>query len=223
MTSLIVASLAIVLGSSPAPAQAAGAVQQLPESSKSRPCTPADDETNSPVTTAKQEKLLTPRKKVLPTPPLVKTLPPNSRPELREWLPQGAVPADNLVSSMARLGAIFRQMQTAEARAPRDIRNMRSLATGAREQLHTVGQKTDRIAERFAQAEQNAATRSGQEMAQDLRLELLDILRRLDAQDRMGNFEMQDLMSRFNQAEATASAVQKRAADVEASLLEKIG
>jgi hypothetical protein len=33
----------------------------------------------------------------------------------------------------------------------------------------------------------------------------------LEAQDRLGNFEIQNLMSRYNQAETLASSVQKKA------------
>ena len=45
----------------------------------------------------------------------------------------------------------------------------------------------------------------------------------LEAQDRMGNFEIQRLMSAFNQAETLASNVQKKADDTVSGQTQKIG
>ncbi|MEM0945209.1 MAG: hypothetical protein AAGI70_14835 [Pseudomonadota bacterium] len=42
------------------------------------------------------------------------------------------------------------------------------------------------------------------------------------AQDRLGNFEIQDLMSRFNQAETLASSVQKKTDDAKSAVIGKI-
>ena len=45
----------------------------------------------------------------------------------------------------------------------------------------------------------------------------------LDAQDRMGNFEIQRLMSAFNQAETLSSNVQKKLDDTISGQQQKIG
>jgi hypothetical protein len=45
----------------------------------------------------------------------------------------------------------------------------------------------------------------------------------LETQDRMGNFEIQRLMSAFNQAETLASNVQKKADDTVSGQSQKIG
>ena len=42
------------------------------------------------------------------------------------------------------------------------------------------------------------------------------------AEDRLGNFEIQDLMSRFNQAETLASSVQKKRDDTANAVIGKI-
>ncbi|MEM9046509.1 MAG: hypothetical protein AAGC81_17640 [Pseudomonadota bacterium] len=42
------------------------------------------------------------------------------------------------------------------------------------------------------------------------------------SQDKLGNFEIQDLMSRFNQAESTASSVQKKTDDTANSVIGKV-
>jgi hypothetical protein len=45
----------------------------------------------------------------------------------------------------------------------------------------------------------------------------------LQADDRMGNFEIQRLMSRYNQSEQLASSVQKKADDTANGVISKIG
>ncbi len=45
----------------------------------------------------------------------------------------------------------------------------------------------------------------------------------LEAQDKLGNFEIQDLMSQYNQAETLASSVQKKADDTNNGIAGKIG
>ena len=44
----------------------------------------------------------------------------------------------------------------------------------------------------------------------------------LEAQDRLGNFEIQNLMSRYNQAETLASSIQKKADDTASAVIGKI-
>lgn len=44
----------------------------------------------------------------------------------------------------------------------------------------------------------------------------------LEAQDRMGNFEIQRLMSSYNQAETLASSVQKKLNDTDSAVIGKI-
>jgi predicted nucleic acid-binding Zn-ribbon protein len=48
------------------------------------------------------------------------------------------------------------------------------------------------------------------------------LLKDLEAQDKMGNFEIQDLMSRFNQAETLASNVLKKRDDTANAVIGKI-
>jgi predicted nucleic acid-binding Zn-ribbon protein len=47
-------------------------------------------------------------------------------------------------------------------------------------------------------------------------------LKELESQDKMGNFEIQDLMSQFNQAETLASSVMKKRDDTANSVIGKI-
>jgi hypothetical protein len=50
-----------------------------------------------------------------------------------------------------------------------------------------------------------------------------DAMKDLEAQDKLGNFEIQDLMSRYNQAESLASSVAKRFNDTINCVIRKIG
>lgn len=49
------------------------------------------------------------------------------------------------------------------------------------------------------------------------------LLEELEGQDKLGNFEIQDLMSRYNEAETLASNVAKKSACVADSIIQKIG
>jgi chromosome segregation ATPase len=57
---------------------------------------------------------------------------------------------------------------------------------------------------------------------ESIRKQLESAMKDLEAQDKLGNFEIQDLMSRYNQAETLASSVQKKLDDAEKSVIGKI-
>lgn len=48
-------------------------------------------------------------------------------------------------------------------------------------------------------------------------------LKDLETEDRLGNFEIQDLMSRYNQSEQLASSVQKKKDDTASAIIGKVG
>ena len=49
-----------------------------------------------------------------------------------------------------------------------------------------------------------------------------DMTKDLESQDKLGNFEIQDLMSRYNQNETLASSVAKKESDTESSVIGKV-
>jgi len=55
-----------------------------------------------------------------------------------------------------------------------------------------------------------------------VRSRLDDAMKQLESQDRMGNFEIQRLMSDFNQAETLASSVMKKLDDTNTGVIGKI-
>ena len=80
------------------------------------------------------------------------------------------------------------------------------LDTRLRAQLSKSSREVARIANRF----------------QDVRKELDSIVKELEAQDRMGNFEIQRLMSAFNQAETMASQIVKTRDDTANAIVGRI-
>lgn len=59
-------------------------------------------------------------------------------------------------------------------------------------------------------------------IADGLRKKLEEAMKTLEAQDKMGNFEIQRLMSEFNQAEQLSSQVQKKREETKKSVISKL-
>jgi Skp family chaperone for outer membrane proteins len=58
--------------------------------------------------------------------------------------------------------------------------------------------------------------------ADELRKKLQQAMKQLEASDRMGNFEIQRLMSEFNQAETLSSQLQKKREETKNAVISKI-
>jgi len=56
----------------------------------------------------------------------------------------------------------------------------------------------------------------------EMKLKLQSAMKDLESKDKLGNFEIQDLMSRYNQAETQSSSVQKMLYDTAQSVIRKI-
>lgn len=70
----------------------------------------------------------------------------------------------------------------------------------------------------------DAATYAEANMRNAIALLLLeDSLRNIGADDKLGNFEIQNLMSTYNQSQQTASSVTKKIDDTSAAVIGKIG
>lgn len=63
---------------------------------------------------------------------------------------------------------------------------------------------------------------TNQDLADAVKQQFDDAIKDLEAQDKLGNFEIQDLMSTFNQAQTLASNVQKKRDDTENAVIGKI-
>ena len=58
---------------------------------------------------------------------------------------------------------------------------------------------------------------------EEIRKRMEGAMKDLEAQDRLGNFEIQDLMSQYNQAETLASSALKKRDDTAGALINKVG
>jgi hypothetical protein len=69
----------------------------------------------------------------------------------------------------------------------------------------------------------NDDQKANQATVEGIRSELDKAMKSLEAQDRMGNFEIQRLMSAFNQSETLSSNMQKKADDTQSGVQQNIG
>ncbi|GEM_PF-5777352 len=142
-------------------------------------------------------------------------------PALQQQLRMGLSPANELHPHLARFGATLREMNTARNRSPRDPA-LPALATQARVELTALRTITDRLRTGFVNADQHVTPNGGQQSLDDLRKKLEELTKELESEDKLGNFEIQRLMSAYNQAETLASSVQKKASETESSVIGKI-
>ncbi|MCC7383655.1 MAG: hypothetical protein IT384_17575 [Deltaproteobacteria bacterium] len=64
--------------------------------------------------------------------------------------------------------------------------------------------------------------KANQDMADAIKNRFQDAIKDLEAQDKLGNFEIQDLMSTYNQAETLASSVLKKRDDTSNAVIGKV-
>ena len=69
----------------------------------------------------------------------------------------------------------------------------------------------------------NSTHKANQEGIDGLKKELENAMKDLEALDRLGNFEIQRLMSQYNQSEQLASSVQKKKDDTANAVIGKVG
>lgn len=72
-------------------------------------------------------------------------------------------------------------------------------------------------------ANENSEVGALRKSLQSLKAKLEGALKDLESEDKLGNFEIQDLMSRFNQSETLASSVQKKTDDTASGIISKVG
>ena len=133
------------------------------------------------------------------------------RQKLRRQL-RSLEPADALAKEMAVLG---RQLKGVQRGSEADRAAAR--ATAAR-----ITERTRDLQRSFAKIGVAPAKGAGGVLSR-LESTLADIIKELEAEDRLGNFDIQRLMSQYNQAEQLASQVQKKKDDTESAIIQKIG
>ncbi|MFO0727915.1 MAG: hypothetical protein U1E65_29315 [Myxococcota bacterium] len=93
-----------------------------------------------------------------------------------------------------------------------------------RAMLQSAGLKSDDID--FNRGDRKLGTEGDQKTNQDLadavKNRFQDAIKDLEAEDKLGNFEIQDLMSTYNQAETLASSVLKKRDDTSNAVIGKV-
>jgi hypothetical protein len=142
-------------------------------------------------------------------------------PVLRQQLLTGLSPANDLQPKLSQLGMVLRDMGSIHKRSPRDP--ALHIKTGeARSILIGLITATNQLKAGFANADKHIPSNGGQSQTDELRKKFEDAMKDLESQDKLGNFEIQRLMSDYNEAQALASSVKRKADDTNSSVIGKI-
>ncbi|MEZ5891793.1 MAG: hypothetical protein R3C58_01395 [Parvularculaceae bacterium] len=138
----------------------------------------------------------------------------------------GLKPADDISPRLAKIKASITALGGPKATKQSQAR---SLKAGLKE-IDLLDQSLLKLRGGFEKAEASIGSYGGPDSVDSARnsIEALrkafeEKLKDLESEDKLGNFEIQDLMSRYNQSETLASSVQKKKDDTEKSIINKIG
>ena len=101
-----------------------------------------------------------------------------------------------------------------------DESQIRAMMTQA--EISTNGVSFSRDGEGKAKLGAEGAEKSNQDMIDSIKAKFQDAVSALESEDKLGNFEIQDLMSTFNQAETLASSVLKKRDDTGNAVIGKV-
>jgi hypothetical protein len=144
----------------------------------------------------------------------------------RAALLDGLKPADEIAPRLANIKASIVRLSS-----PRTTKTMQmaSLKTGLNE-TNLLDQALVKLRKGFETAENRVGVTGGvgsvdrnREAVAALREAFQNRSKELEAGDKLDNFEIQDLMSKYNQAETTSSAVKKKIEDTHNAVASKIG
>ena len=101
-----------------------------------------------------------------------------------------------------------------------DESQIRAMMTQA--EISTNGVSFSRDGEGKAKLGAEGAEKTNQDMIDSIKAKFQDAVSALESEDKLGNFEIQDLMSTFNQAETLASSVLKKRDDTGNAVIGKV-
>ncbi len=137
----------------------------------------------------------------------------------------GLTPSDEIAPRLKKIKASIQALQNPRATKQSQ---MASLKRGHAETV-ALDQTLVKLRKGFDAAEQRVGSKGGQASV-DANRAALDALRSrfesatkdLESKDKLGNFEIQGLMSSYNRAETTASDVKKKVDDTQNGIVQKI-
>lgn len=152
------------------------------------------------------------------------TITPVTKAESKRLL-KGLKPADEISPRLSKIKAAIQELRNRRAtKKSQTVALRKGLA-----ETNALARTLAKLRKGFEVAEQRIGLKGGQAAVDDtqdaidaLRSRLEDAQKTLESEDKLDNFEIQVLMSRFNQAATTASAVKKKAADTENAVIQKI-
>jgi hypothetical protein len=101
-----------------------------------------------------------------------------------------------------------------------DETQIRAMMTQA--EISTNGVSFARDGDGKAKLGAEGAEKANQDMIDSIKAKFQDAVSALESEDKLGNFEIQDLMSTFNQAETLASSVLKKRDDTGNAVIGKV-
>lgn len=116
----------------------------------------------------------------------------------------------------------------AQQRAVDDKLRDKTVTAGEENEIRAMLQGSDLKADdiNFNRGDRKLGTEGDQKTNQDLadaiKARFQDAIKDLEAEDKLGNFEIQDLMSTYNQAETLASSVLKKRDDTSNAVIGKV-
>mgnify|MGYP006921586368 CR=1 FL=1 len=141
---------------------------------------------------------------------------------MRNKLLKGLEPVNEITPAMQKLGEQLRKLGQLQRSQPKNKKQLHRLARAAIAELSRLQNSARKAQKGFQSAEQQVPAAGGAAAAGKLVKQLRALRRDLEAQDRMGNFEIQRLMSQYNQSEQLASSVQKKKDDTNNAIIGKI-
>ena len=141
---------------------------------------------------------------------------------MRSKLLKGLEPVNEISPAMQKLGEKLRELGQLQRSQPKNKKQLHRLARAAIAELSRLQNSARKAQKGFQSAEQQVPAAGGAAAASKLQKQLHALRRDLEAQDKMGNFEIQRLMSQYNQSEQLASSVQKKKDDTSNAIIGKI-
>ena len=135
-------------------------------------------------------------------------------------------PTDDMEQRLAKIKSSLKSLNARGATKT----SQKAALSNALTETKALDRSLKKLKSGFARAEKRVGSTGGVVAVNDLREQvdllqdaLTDAMKDLEADDKLGNFEIQRLMSQYNQSEQLASSVLKKKDDTANSIIQKVG
>lgn len=150
----------------------------------------------------------------------------SSKAQSKAQLLHGLESAEDIAPRLAKIKSAISALRGSKATQKSQMASLRLGLTEIEQldySLMQLREGFEAVENRLGSAGGSDLTKRNQKAVDRLRAAFKDAIKDLESDDKMGNFEIQDLMSRFNQAQTLGSKVQKKKDDTEAYVISNIG